>query len=72
MLFTYEQVQAIANVHCLGEVFFEDRIAKNTGGAMRIGKVQCGDYLVLFCKKSSFESGFKLCNEFANLGTSRV
>lgn len=69
MLYDYDQIQAIANSHCLGEVFFEDRVAKNTGRVMRIGKVQDGDKLVLFCKKSSFDNGFKLCNEFANLST---
>ncbi|NDB86609.1 MAG: hypothetical protein EB127_28535 [Alphaproteobacteria bacterium] len=63
----YSEMQKIANDNNLGEVYFEERIAINTGKPFEVGYVYVNNYKTLFCKKQSFQKDFYLCNEFRSL-----
>jgi hypothetical protein len=48
-------------------IHFQINIAQNTGKPFEVGYVFCDGRRQLFCKYSVF-GGFKLCNEFEELG----
>jgi hypothetical protein len=60
---TREQAIRIAADNNLGPVYFESKLALNTGRPMEVGYVG----RLLFCKTCSGPEGFYLCNEFRRL-----
>jgi len=64
-----KQIQAIADKHGLGNVFFQFNVAQNTGRSFEVGYVSDFNGRQLFCKRGSDSNPdqFRLCNEYANL-----
>ena len=63
----YNYMQTIADKHNLGKVFFETRMAINTGNPIEVGYVYVNGMRELFCKKQSHQKDFYLCNDFNKL-----
>ena len=64
---TKEQIIKKAVQFRVGPIHFQINIAQNTGKPFEVGYVFCDGRRELFCKYSVF-GGFKLCNEFEELG----
>lgn len=64
---TLQDMQMIANIHNLGNIEVIEKVAKNTGKRMMVGYVYIGGDWQLFCKYSSIEGSYYLCNQFREL-----
>lgn len=60
-------MQQIADDHKLGNIYWESKIALNTGKPFEVGYIFVNGSKELFCKKQSFQENFYLCNEFREL-----
>jgi hypothetical protein len=69
-IMTANEIQEIANQNKLGRVWFQVKIAQNTGREIEVGYISLKDgSRDLFCKRqsSSNPDQFYLCNEYAKL-----
>lgn len=69
-VFTRKQVLDFAEDNSLGTIYFEYKIAQNTGKEMEVGYVsdEFGSK-VLFCKRQSFmmPGYYNLCNQYEDM-----
>ena len=66
-LLDVKQIKSVARDNNLGEVYFQEKIALNTGKLFEVGYVYVNGCKELFCKRSSNKNVFFLCNEFEKL-----
>lgn len=62
----HNEMQQIADKHNLGNIWFVEKIALNTGKPMEVGYVYVDGQKELFCKRSH-NTEFYLCNRFREL-----
>lgn len=65
--YDHNAMQSIAYKHNLGQIEWVEKIALNTGKPMEVGYIRKNGSRQLFCKSSSFQGGFYLCNDFRGL-----